>query len=322
MTAAITPFDDALKSCGLYPLRAGGIATLQVNLGKKCNQACNHCHVEAGPNRAEMMGDAVMDRCIALLESERIPVLDITGGAPELHPRYRPFVERARATGASVMTRCNLTILSEPGMESLPAFWKAHNVAIVVSLPYFRREETDAVRGKGVFEKSVAALQQLNETGYGVEGSGLSLNVVYNPAGAFLPASQEAIERQFRDELKKHHGISFNRLFALTNMPIARFKDHLIRKNALDGYVQRLAGAFNPGAAENVMCRSMISVGWDGFLFDCDFNQMLGLRVNHGAPFHIDEWNRQALAERQIVTGPHCYGCTAGQGSSCGGKTS
>ncbi len=322
MTAAITSFDDALRACSLFPLRADGIATLQVNLGKKCNQACNHCHVEAGPNRTEMMGEAVMERCLALLEGERIPVLDITGGAPELHPHYRMFVERARCIGAAVMTRCNLTILHEPGMEDLPAFWKAHNVAIVVSLPYFRRAEADAVRGKGVFEKSMEALRRLNGTGYGIEGSGLALNLVYNPAGAFLPGPQEAMERQFRAELHKSHGISFNRLLALTNMPIARFRDHLVRKNALDGYLQRLAGAFNPCAAENVMCRSMISVGWDGFLFDCDFNQMLGLRVNHGAPFHIDEWNRHALAKRQIVTGPHCYGCTAGQGSSCGGKTS
>ncbi len=322
MSAAIMPFDDALRSCNLYPLRAGGIATLQVNVGKKCNQACNHCHVEAGPNRAEMMEDAVMERCLTLLKEERIPVLDITGGAPEMHPRYRNFVERARGIGATVMSRCNLTILGEPGMHDLPAFWKTHQVIVVVSLPYFRREETDAVRGKGVFERSVDGLKRLNETGYGIEGSGLMLNLVYNPAGAFLPAPQEAMERQFRAELGKNHGVAFNHLYAMSNMPIARFRDHLMRKNAHEGYLQRLAGAFNPGAAGNVMCRSMVSVGWDGHLFDCDFNQMLDLRVNHGAPCHINDWNQHALAGRQIVTGPHCYGCTAGQGSSCGGKTS
>ncbi len=322
MPAVITPFDDALKSCNLYPLRAAGVATLQVNVGKKCNQACHHCHVEAGPNRAEMMDDAVMERCLRLLKEERIPVLDITGGAPEMHPRYRDFVERARGMGAAVMTRCNLTILREPGMQDLPAFWKSHNVIVVASLPYFRREETDAVRGKGVFEKSIEAVKRLNATGFGVGGSGLTLNLVYNPAGAFLPAPQEALERQFRAELTKSHGIAFNRLLALTNMPIARFKDYLNRKNAHDSYLGRLAGAFNPVAAENVMCRSMISIGWDGFLFDCDFNQMLNLRVNHGAPFHINDWDQGVLAGRQIVTGPHCYGCTAGQGSSCGGEIS
>lgn len=322
MPAAVTPFDDTLKSCNLYPLRANGIATLQVNLGKKCNQACHHCHVEAGPNRVEMMEDAVMDRCLALLKSERIPVVDITGGAPEMHPRYRYFIQRARGAGAAVMTRCNLTILHEPGTHNLPAFWKTHNVIVVASLPYFRGEETDAVRGKGVFEKSIASLKRLNEAGYGIEGSGLALNLVYNPPGAFLPASQESIERQFRAELEKNHGIAFTRLFALINMPIARFKDYLIRKNTHDAYLQRLAGAFNPAAAANVMCRSLISVGWDGLLFDCDFNQMLDLRVDHGAPFHINDWNRDALAGRQIVTGSHCYGCTAGQGSSCGGEIS
>lgn len=319
---AMTPFDDALKSCNLYPLRASAIATLQVNLGKKCNQACHHCHVEAGPNRAEMMEDAVMDRCLAVLKAERIPLVDITGGAPEMHPRYRYFVQRARGGGAAVMTRCNLTILHEPGMQELPAFWKAQKVAVVASLPYFRREETDAVRGKGVFEKSVESLQLLNGAGYGIERSGLELNLVYNPAGAFLPAPQESMERQFRAELKKNHGISFNRLFALINMPIARFKDYLNRKNAHEAYLERLAGAFNPGAAANVMCRSMVSVGWDGFLFDCDFNQMLDLRIDHGAPFHINKWDQGVLAERQIVTGSHCYGCTAGQGSSCGGEIS
>ena len=322
MPDTVTPFDDALRSCDLYPLRADGIATLQVNLGKKCNQACHHCHVDAGPNRTEMMGDAVMERCLALLERERIPVADITGGAPEMHPRYRDFIERARGIGVTVMTRCNLTILREPGMQGLPAFWKTHSVVVAASLPYFRREETDAVRGKGVFEKSVEALKQLNEEGYGVDGSGFTLNLVYNPAGAFLPAPQEAMERQFRGELQKHHGVVFNHLFTMSNMPIARFKDYLNRKNAYGSYLQRLSGAFNPAAAANAMCRSMVSVGWDGFLFDCDFNQMLGLRVNHGAPFHIDEWDQRALAGRQIVTGAHCYGCTAGQGSSCGGKTS
>ncbi len=317
----VLPFDDALKTCGLFPLTADGVSILQVNVGRLCNQSCKHCHVDAGPGRREMMSDGVMEKVLGLLARESFNAVDLTGGAPELHPRFREFVSRAVSMGRSVIDRCNLTVLLEPGMEDLPAFFVRHRVAVYASLPYYRREETDAVRGRGTFDKSVRALELLNAQGYGMEGTGLELYLVHNPAGAFFPAPQASLEEQFKVELEKKHRVFFNRLFTITNMPIARFDAFLQKSGNRAAYLTRLAGAFNPAAAKGVMCRNMISVSWDGYLYDCDFNQMAGLKVNHGAPNRLDDWNRNLLERREIMTGVHCYGCTAGSGSSCGGET-
>lgn len=318
--APIPPFDEALKTCGLFPLTASGVGVLQVNLGRRCNMSCKHCHVDAGPNRAELMSDTVMDNLLRLVMLEQFSAVDLTGGAPEMHPRYREFISRCAAMDRAVITRCNLTVLLEKGMEDLPRFFAGHRVAVNASLPYHRAAETDAVRGKGAFEKSIRALSLLNAHGYGMEGSGLELNLVHNPAGAFLPAPQHEMEKIFREELARAHGVSFNRLFAITNMPIARFNEFLKKSGNHAAYLTRLAGAFNPAAAQRVMCRTMVSVSWDGFLYDCDFNQMMDLKVDHGAPYRLDEWNRGLLERREIMTGIHCYGCTAGSGSSCGGE--
>jgi len=317
----IARFETSLHASGLAPFTALGISTFQVNLGKKCNQSCKHCHVEAGPNRTEMMDDATMDLCLATMERTDIPTVDITGGAPELHPRYRHFAAECRGMGKTVITRCNLTVLLEAGYEDLPEFFRARSLVVVASLPYFRKEETDAMRGAGAFEKSVTALKRLNALGYGIE-PGAELNLVYNPGGAFLPPPQAALEEQFREELAKHHGIRFNRLLTMANMPMARFLAFLDRSRNYHKYMRSLAGGFNPSAAKNAMCRTMVSVGYNGLLYDCDFNQMLNLAVNHGAPSHLARWDTARLARREIVTGDHCYGCTAGAGSSCGGATS
>ncbi|MBI5179425.1 MAG: arsenosugar biosynthesis radical SAM protein ArsS [Nitrospinae bacterium] len=319
--AGIVPFEASLQKSGLAPFHARGIGTLQVNLGKKCNQSCKHCHVEAGPHRTETMDGETMDRVLSTLADSAIPVVDITGGAPELHPRYRQFAAACRGMGKTVITRCNLTVLLENGCEDLPKFFRARSLVVAASLPYFRKEETDAMRGAGTFEKSVEALKRLNAVGYGVEPEA-ELNLVYNPGGAFLPPPQAGLEALFREELLKKHGIRFNRLYTIANMPLARFLGYLNRSRNYQKYMQTLAGGFNSCAAENAMCRDMVSVGYDGTLYDCDFNQMLDLAVNHGAPSRIEHWDAQKLARREIVTGDHCYGCTAGAGSSCGGQTS
>jgi radical SAM/Cys-rich protein len=318
----LTPFEESLSHSGLAPLMARGISTIQVNLGKKCNQSCRHCHVNAGPGRKEMMGGDILDICLNALKDPDIKAVDITGGAPELHPGYRDFVRRCRAMGKAVLTRCNLTVILENGMGDIPRFFAENSVIVMASLPYYRREETDRMRGPGVFEKSVEVLRRLNAAGYAGEEAGLELNLVYNPAGAFMPPRQGELERVFRDELSKRHGVVFNHLYSITNMPIARFLEYLDASGNYAPYMQKLVNGFNPAAAENVMCRDMVSVGWDGALYDCDFNQMLSLAVNHGAPSHIRDWDAAKLRHREIVTGFHCYGCTAGAGSSCGGETS
>ena len=319
-TAACRPFDERLRTSGLHPLRAAGIAVFQVNVGKLCNQTCRHCHVDAGPDRREIMTRETAEQCVQALARTDIPTLDITGGAPELNPHFRWLVEQGRALGRHVMDRCNLSVLLLPSQSDLAEFLAQHRVEVVASLPYYRPSQTDAQRGEGVFEKSIRALQLLNRLGYGVEGSGLTLNLVYNPVGAFLPPKQEAIEAQFRRELKRSHGVAFNHLYTITNMPISRFLEFLIESGNYDDYMERLANAFNPAAAAGVMCRSTLSVGWDGTLYDCDFNQMLDLPVNHGVPQHIRDFDLARFHSRRIVTGNHCYGCTAGAGSSCGGS--
>jgi radical SAM/Cys-rich protein len=318
-TASCPPFDVPMKQAGLFPLRATGLTVFQVNVGKLCNQTCRHCHVDAGPDRTESMSRETAELCIEALAKADIPTVDITGGAPELNRNFRWLVEQSHALGRHVMDRCNLSVLLLPSQSDLAQFLASHKVEVVASLPYYRASQTDAQRGDGVFKKSVDGLRMLNALGYGQEGTGLSLNLVYNPVGAFLPPKQEAIETQFRKELRNRHGIEFNHLYTITNMPISRFLEFLVESGNYEGYMERLANAFNPAAAAGVMCRYTISVGWDGTLYDCDFNQMLDLPVDHGAPAHIRDFDPARLHQRQIVTRKHCYGCTAGSGSSCGG---
>jgi radical SAM/Cys-rich protein len=324
-TQACLPFEARLTTAGLAPLRATGITVFQVNVGKLCNQTCRHCHVDAGPDREERMTRETVECCMRALAQTDIPTVDITGGAPELNPSFRWLVEQARGLGRHVIDRCNLSVLLLPSQSDLAEFLARHSVEVIASLPYFRQPQTDAQRGEGVHEKSIEALQILNRVGYGQEGSGLTLNLVHNPVGAFLPPKQESIEQQFRRELLRHHGIRFNHLYTITNMPISRFLEFLLETGNYDGYMQRLANAFNPMAAKRVMCRYTLSVGWDGTLYDCDFNQMLDLPVAGEASRHIRDVTAAGLAalqHRTIVTGNHCYGCTAGAGSSCGGAVS
>jgi len=312
-------FESALDGAGLLPLVATGIEVLQVNVGKKCNQTCRHCHVDAGPDRTEMMPPDVVDACLRVLAESAIPTLDITGGAPELHPEFRRIVAAGAALGRRVIDRCNLTITRLPNYRWIPPFLAAHGVEITASLPYFQGRQTDAQRGEGVFDESIAALRELNALGYGRAGSGLVLNLVTNPVGAFLPPDQRAAERDWKRELERRYGIVFDRLYTITNMPISRFLEHLDEKGQTEAYLTRLVRGFNPAAAAGVMCRTTLSVGWDGTLYDCDFNQMLDLPVGEALPRHIRDFDAARLAGRPIALGPHCFGCTAGAGSSCGG---
>lgn len=312
-------FEERVAAAGLVPLTASGIEIFQINVGKFCNQTCRHCHVDAGPERTEQMTRETAEHCIRALAQTDIPTLDITGGAPELNPSFRWLVQEARALGRHVMDRCNLSILLVKPQEELAEFLAEQRVEIVASLPYFRPTQADAQRGEGIFDKSITALRKLNALGYGVEGSGLTLNLVHNPVGAFLPPAQQSIEAQFKRELARSHGIVFNNLYTITNMPISRFLEFLLDSGNFEGYMERLANAFNPAAAQAVMCRNTISVGWDGTLYDCDFNQMLELPVTNGLPRHVRDFDASTLNGRRIVTANHCYGCTAGAGSSCGG---
>lgn len=313
-------FSDKLEALNFYPLQPTGIGILQVNMGKMCNQTCKHCHVDAGPDRKEIMSRETMQQCLEILKDTNIASVDLTGGAPEMNPGFRWFVEEISKLGKKIMVRCNLTIiLANPKYNDLPQFFKKHKVEVISSLPYFAARRTDAQRGEGVFEKSVKALKMLNEVGYGKEGSGLILNLVYNPTGAFLPGSQSGLEIEFTKKLKEGFDVEFNSLFAITNIPISRFLEYLIASDNYEDYMEKLVNAFNPSAVMGVMCRDTISVGWDGYLYDCDFNQMLELKVNCSAK-HITEFDLQALINRNIVLNQHCYGCTAGAGSSCGGE--
>jgi radical SAM/Cys-rich protein len=313
------PFETQLDRVGLHPLYATGITAFQINVGKLCNQTCRHCHVDAGPDRTEIMSRETAEQCVTALAKTGIPTVDITGGAPELNPNFRWLVERARELGRHVMDRCNLSVLLLPSQADLAPFLANQRVEIIASLPSYQAGQTDAQRGDGIFEKSIKALRLLNQLGYGRSDSGLVLNLVYNPVGAFLPPKQEAIEAQFKKELRTKHGIEFNRLYTITNLPISRFLEFLIESGNYDQYMTRLANAFNPAAAAGVMCRYTLSVGWDGRLYDCDFNQMLDLPVDHSAPAHVRDFDPTQLHHRRIVTRNHCYGCTAGSGSSCGG---
>lgn len=305
------------------PIRRDSLHTLQVNLGYRCNQRCLHCHVNAGPTRTEMMDDENIALLPRVLKAREIQLLDLTGGAPEMHPRFREVVTMARDLGVQVMDRCNLTILQEPGHEDMAEFLAANRVEVVASMPCYSPANVDQQRGEGVFDKSITALQALNALGYGKPGSGLSLNLVYNPQGPSLPPPQQALEADYKRELRQHFGIEFNTLFTLANMPIQRFGSTLISRGEFAGYLQLLKDAYQPGNLEGVMCRSLVSVDWRGYLYDCDFNQQLDLPLpGAGGRAHLRDLLEADLAGRPIRTAEHCYGCTAGQGSSCGGALS
>jgi len=315
----LKPFDDSLTTSGLYPLTAAGITIFQVNVGRLCSQSCKHCHVDAGPLKKEIMQRDIMEACIAAIEKSDIPTIDITGGSPEMNPDLQWFIKEIVNRNRHVMVRSNLTILSVQEYKNMPEFFAKNRVEIIASLPHYIEQTADRQRGSGIFGKSIEVLRRLNGIGYGKAGSGLMLNLVYNPAGAFLPPSQKAIEADYKREMLNRHGIEFNNLYTITNMPIGRFLNYLKVSENYNSYMEKLISSYNPNAASQVMCRYTVSVGWDGLLYDCDFNQMLGMTVNHGAPSHIGGTDLAKLCDRKIVTGIHCYGCTAGAGSSCGG---
>jgi radical SAM/Cys-rich protein len=313
-------FDDVLRQYGLGPLVRGRVTTLQVNVGRLCNMACHHCHVEAGPKRTESMSRRVAERVLELLaRSPAVAVLDLTGGAPELNPSFRRLVTEARRLGRQVIDRCNLTVLFEPGMEDLAEFLARNQVRVVASLPCYQAENVDQQRGRGTFDKSIAALIRLNQLGYGRPGSALELDLVYNPTGAFLPPPQAALEAKYREELARRFGIDFHRLFTITNMPIKRFAHFLARTGKHAAYMSLLVNHFNPTTVPELMCRSLLSIGWEGDLYDCDFNQMLEMPAGARARTIWDLDTLDELTGSRIATARHCFGCTAGAGSSCKG---
>ncbi len=313
-------FRQKIAETGHKPFKPKKLEILQINLGYMCNQVCSHCHVDAGPDRKEIMTRETMQQCLDVIKTTGAHTLDLTGGAPEMNPEFRWFVEEASKAGIKdFIVRSNLTIiLANKKYHDLPEFFKKHNVHVVSSLPFYKREKTDKQRGSGVFDKSIKALQMLNNVGYAQEGTGLRLDLVYNPSGAFLPTNQKAMEHDFKVALKEDFNIDFDNLFAITNLPISRFLEYLIASENYEDYMYALVDAYNPAAVENVMCTNTISISWDGWLYDCDFNQMLELKVNSKVK-HISEYNEDLLNDREIVISQHCYGCTAGAGSSCQG---
>ena len=318
--AGVRPFKERLAEAGLNPLRPLELEIFQINVGKLCNQVCAHCHVDAGPDRREIMTRDTMQQCLDVLAKIHVKTVDITGGAPEMNPDFRWLVSALSSMGKHIIVRCNLTIIvANRKFNDLPAFYKDHQVELASSLPFYNADRTDRQRGEGVFDDSIKALQKLNEIGYGMPDSGLTLNLVYNPSGAFLPADQHQLERDFKRELKAHYGIEFNSLFCITNMPVSRYLEYLLNSGNYEKYMERLVTAFNPQAARNVMCRNTLSVGWNGLLYDCDFNQMLDITIAAGAK-HIRDFDLNTIQDRDIVVNQHCYGCTAGTGSSCSGK--
>lgn len=313
-------FAKKLKETNQFPLRPKKLEILQINLGYMCNQVCAHCHVDAGPDRKEIMTIETMQQCLEVIKKTEAHTLDLTGGAPEMNPNFRWFVEEAAKAGIKdFIVRSNLTIIrANKKYYDLPEFFKKHNVHVVSSMPHWTRGKTDKQRGDGVFDKSIKALQMLNDIGYGVAGSNLKLDLVYNPSGAFLPGDQMALESDFKKALKDDFNIDFHNLFAITNLPISRFLDYLIASENYEDYMYSLVEAYNPAAVKNVMCTNTLSVSWDGNLYDCDFNQMLNLKVNSKVK-HIADYNEELLQDRDIIINQHCYGCTAGAGSSCQG---
>lgn len=313
-------FGDKIKETNQFPLRPKKLEILQINVGYMCNQVCAHCHVDAGPDRKEIMTRETMHQCLEVIRKTGAHTLDLTGGAPEMNPNFRWFVEEAAKAGIKdFIVRSNLTIIrANKKYHDLPAFFKKHNIHVVSSMPHWTRGKTDKQRGDGVFDKSIQTLKDLNAVGYGMEGSSLKLDLVYNPSGAFLPGDQMALEADFKKALLEDFGIHFHNLFAITNLPISRFLDYLIASDNYEDYMYALVEAYNPAAVENVMCTNTLSVSWDGWLYDCDFNQMLNLKVNSKVK-HISEYNEELLQNRNIIINQHCYGCTAGAGSSCQG---
>jgi radical SAM/Cys-rich protein len=311
-----TPFEEHLSG----PLRAERIDILQINVGYRCELECKHCHVEAGSLRKERMPRGIMEQCLSVLKAHPISTIDITGGSPELHPDFPWLVQQCGLLGRRLLVRTNGMLLSEERGDSFIDLYVNNRTEVVMSLPHTDPQRTNRQRGEGVFPKLMQAIGKLNARGYGVAGSGLMLDLVHNPSGAYLPGSQASLESHYRQTLKDKYGLSFNRLFCLTNMPIGRFLDYLRKTDNYDDYLTSLIRAFNPTALKSVMCRTTLSVAWDGRLYDCDFNQLLGLPTDHGAPDHISAFDMDKLTNRRIVVGNHCYGCTAGAGSSCQGE--
>lgn len=316
----VPPFRTSLESAGLPPLRADGVRILQMNVGRRCNLACRHCHVEAGPDRKETMPKEIFDRCLEIVRTAGIDTVDVTGGAPEMNPHLEPFLDKVSVCARRVLVRSNLVILLENEYARFIDAYVRDKVELVCSLPSYDRLRTDRQRGDGFFDGCVRAIRALNARGYG-RGRGLVLDVVSNPVGAFLPASQQALEDEYRRLLKERHDVEFDTLFSLTNLPVGRYLDFLIESGNYESYMRELLRAFNPAAVDSVMCRTTVSVGWDGRLYDCDFNQMLSMPIDHGAPDNVMDFDIEALSRRLIVTHNHCYGCTAGAGSSCQGET-
>lgn len=317
----LLPFSEQLKASNQFPLKPSKIEIFQLNIGYMCNQVCKHCHVDAGPDRKEMMSKAHLKKCIEIVKNNDIPTVDITGGAPEMHPDFRWFVKELSLAGVKeIIVRSNLTIMrANKKYYDLPQFFKDNKVHVISSLPFYQSGKTDAQRGKGVFNDSIDALQMLNNIGYGIENSQLKLDLVYNPVGAFLPGDQSQLEQEFKRNLKTDYDVSFNQLYTITNIPISRFLEYLIASDNYEEYMEKLVLAFNPTAVEGVMCRNTISVDWDGYMYDCDFNQMLALKVDLKKGNHINNFDIEKLESREIIINQHCYGCTAGAGSSCQG---
>ncbi len=316
-------FDDRLAATGHAKLMRSQLEIFQINLGKLCNMTCRHCHVDAGPDRTDaMMSEDTVDACLAALDRTEAHTVDLTGGAPELHPAFRRLVSEARRRGKHVIDRCNLTILLTRRMEDLPSWLAEHGVEVVCSLPHYGQRNTDAQRGDGTFEKSIEALRRLNQVGYGQGDPDKVLTLMSNPAGAFLSGDQRLMEGEWKRELDRRFGLRFDRLFALNNMPISRFLEWLLESGNLEAYMERLTNAFNPATIDGLMCRNTISISWDGFVYDCDFNQMLDMKVQaESGALHIRDFDPAAFERQRILTAHHCYGCTAGSGSSCGGAT-
>lgn len=313
-------FAKKISQTNQFPLRPKKLEILQLNLGYMCNQVCEHCHVDAGPDRKEIMTWETMQKCLEVIKNTGAHTLDLTGGAPEMNPNFRRFVEQASLAGINdFIVRSNLTIIrANKKHYDLPEFFKKHNIHVVSSMPHWTRGKTDKQRGEGVFDLSIKALQDLNAVGYGMPGSSLKLDLVYNPNGAYLPGNQASMEKEFKSALLEDFNIQFHHLFAITNLPISRFLDYLIASDNYEEYMYQLVDAYNPNAVQNLMCTHTISVSWDGYLYDCDFNQMLDLKIASKAT-HISQYNESILSHRNIVISQHCYGCTAGAGSSCQG---
>lgn len=317
----IPPLSRKIREINRFPLRAKGIDILQINVGKRCNLACRHCHVNAGPQRTEIMSKKILEKCLEVAAAFPIPTIDVTGGSPEMNPHLAWFIGEAAGLNRRFIVRSNLTLLLEQPYRHFIDIFEKNKIEIVTSLPDYLEAKSDRQRGAGVFRKVIEAMRELNRLGYGVEGSSLVLDIVHNPVGAYLPGSQAALEHEYRERLLAEHGIRFSKLFCITNIPVGRYLDYLVESGNFEDYLSTLCHSFNPAAVDNVMCLTTLSVGWEGSLYDCDFNQMLGLTVNHGAPTNIMDFDMNKLKNREIVINNHCYGCVAGAGSSCQGAT-